>query len=181
MDPNGPFCAAAGSALCGEPVMPSLPPPREYPDAPRVGVGAVVLDGDLVLLVQRGRPPGQGKWSLPGGLLDLGERLEEAVVREVEEECGLRVQVLGLCGVIDRVVPADDAEAEARGPIRYHWVIIDYVAAVVGGTLQAGSDAAQARWLPITELDRYDTTVGISSMIHRAVSLRQAFARHAKG
>ena len=73
-----------------------MPPAREYPDAPRAAVGAVVLDEDRVLLVRRGQPPGLGKWSLPGGLLDLGERLEDAVVREVEEESGLRVQVLGL-------------------------------------------------------------------------------------
>jgi ADP-ribose pyrophosphatase YjhB (NUDIX family) len=159
--------------------MPS--PPREYPDAPRVGVGAVVLDGDRVLLVQRGRPPGQGKWSLPGGLLDLGERLEEAVVREVEEECGLRVRVLGLCGVIDRIVPAEGAGAEGGPPVRYHWVIVDYVAAVTGGMLQAGSDAAQARWVSVAELADYDTTDGLAAMIQRAVSLHQAFARQARG
>jgi ADP-ribose pyrophosphatase YjhB (NUDIX family) len=157
-----------------------IPPPREYPDAPRVGVGAVVLDDDRVLLVQRGRAPSQGKWSLPGGLLDLGERLEDAVVREVEEESGLRVKVLGLCGVLDRIVSADEPESNGRGPIRYHWVIIDYVAAVVGGTLQAGSDAAEARWVPLGELDRYDTTVGLAAMIHRAVSLRHAAIQHAK-
>jgi len=154
------------------------PPPREYPDAPRVGVGAVVLDGDRVLLVQRGRPPGQGRWSLPGGLLDLGERLEEAVAREVEEECGLRVRVLGLCGVIDRIVPGDGGGADAS--IRYHWVIVDYVAAVTGGTLQAGSDAAEARWVALTEIAGYDTTDGLAAMIQRAVSLQQAFARQAK-
>jgi len=154
---------------------------REYPDAPRVGVGAVVLDGDRVLLVQRGRPPGQGRWSLPGGLLDLGERLEEAVAREVEEECGLRVRVLGLCGVIDRIVPGEGADGEGRAPVRYHWVIVDYVAAVMGGTLQAGSDAAEARWVPIAELAGYDTTDGLAAMIHRAVTLQQAFARQARG
>jgi ADP-ribose pyrophosphatase YjhB (NUDIX family) len=159
---------------------PLVPPPREYPDAPRVGVGAVVLDGDRVLLVQRGRAPSQGKWSVPGGLLDLGERLEDAVVREVEEECGLRVQVLGLCGVLDRIVHGDEPDADGRGLVRYHWVIIDYVAAVVGGTLQAGSDAAQARWVPLADLDRYDTTAGLASMIQRAVSLRDAFIQHAK-
>jgi ADP-ribose pyrophosphatase YjhB (NUDIX family) len=155
-------------------------PSREYPDAPRVGVGAVVLDGDRVLLVQRGRPPGQGRWSLPGGLLDLGERLEEAVAREVEEECGLRVRVLGLCGVIDRIV-AGGADGEGPPPVRYHWVIVDYVAAVIGGTLRAGSDAAEARWVPIVELAGYDTTDGLGAMVQRAVSLQQAFARQARG
>jgi 8-oxo-dGTP diphosphatase len=158
-----------------------MPPAREYPDAPRAAVGAVVLDDeDRVLLVRRGQPPGLGKWSLPGGLLDLGERLEDAVVREVEEESGLRVQVLGLCGVIDRVIPGE--HADSGGPaVRYHWVIVDYVAAVVGGELRAGSDAADARFVPLTELGRYETTDGLAAMIQRAVSLRQTFARHAKG
>jgi 8-oxo-dGTP diphosphatase len=139
---------------------------REFPDAPRVGVGAVVLDGERVVLVKRGRPPGQGKWSIPGGLVGLGERLEEAAAREVEEECGLSIRILGLCGVIDRIVRADGTE-----PVRYHWVIIDYVAAVTGGTLSAGSDAAEARWVPLAELDRYDTTEGLAEMISRAASL----------
>ena len=100
--------------------------PREYPDAPRVGVGAVVLEGECVLLVQRGRPPSEGKWSLPGGLVHLGERLEDAVRREVEEECGLAVRVGGVCGVIDRVV-CDPAPGDGSGRVRYHWVIVDYV------------------------------------------------------
>ena len=158
-----------------------IPPRREFPDAPRVGVGAVVLHEDRVLLVCRGRPPGVGKWSLPGGLLDLGERLEEAVAREVEEESGLRVQVLGLCGVIDRVVAAEPPAEDGTALVRYHWVIIDYVAAVVGGELRAGSDAADARWVPLAELGDYDTTDGLAAMIQRAVNLREAFARHAKG
>jgi ADP-ribose pyrophosphatase YjhB (NUDIX family) len=154
---------------------------REYPDAPRAAVGAVVLDEDNVLLVRRGQPPGLGKWSVPGGLLDLGERLEDGVVREVEEESGLRVQVLGLCGVLDRIIPGDRADERGEPVIRYHWVIVDYVAAVVGGTLRAGSDAAEARWVPLADLDRYDMTEGLVAMIKRAVGLRQTFARHAKG
>ncbi|HET8578825.1 MAG TPA: NUDIX hydrolase [Methylomirabilota bacterium] len=143
-----------------------MPVAREFPDAPRVGVGAVVLDGDRVVLVKRGRPPGEGKWSIPGGLVGLGERLEDAAIREVEEECGLRVKILGLCGVIDRIVRADGTE-----PVQYHWVIIDYVAAVTSGALSAGSDAAEARWVPLGELDRYQTTEGLVEMINRASSL----------
>ena len=148
--------------------------PREYPDAPRAGVGAVILDGDQVLLVRRGEPPSQGKWSIPGGLIHLGERLEDAVVREVQEECGLRVRILGLCGVIDRIVPADPSDATSPAPVRYHYIIIDYVAEPAGGRLKAGSDAAEARWVPIAELARYTTTDGLASMIQRAVRLRQA-------
>ncbi|HET7876376.1 MAG TPA: NUDIX hydrolase [Methylomirabilota bacterium] len=148
--------------------------PREYPDAPRAGVGAVVLDGGRVLLVRRGAPPSVGKWSVPGGLIHLGERIEEAVIREVEEETGLRVRVLGLCGVIDRVLPGERPEPDAPPPIRYHYVIIDYVAVPAGGALRAGGDAAEARWVPVAELGRYDTTGGLADMVHRAVSLYEA-------
>ncbi len=144
--------------------VPSVP--REYPDAPRVGVGAVVLDGERVLLVRRGRPPGEGKWSIPGGLVRVGERLEDAAVREVEEECGLRIRILGLCGVVDRVIRADGS-----GAVRYHYVIIDYVAAVASGELRPGSDAAEAGWVRIDELAARDTTSGVVEMVHRAVSL----------
>jgi 8-oxo-dGTP diphosphatase len=148
--------------------------PREYPDAPRAGVGAVVLDEDRVLLVRRGAPPSQGKWSIPGGLIHLGERIEDAVRREVEEECGLRVRLLGVCGVIDRVVPGEEAEPGSAARIRYHYVIIDFVATPIGGKLQAGSDAAEAHWVPLDELGRYETTDGLAAMIHRAVKLRHA-------
>jgi 8-oxo-dGTP diphosphatase len=150
---------------------------REYPDAPRAGVGAVVLDGDRVLLVRRALPPSLGKWSIPGGLIHLGERIEQAVIREVEEECGLRVRLLGLCGVIDRVTLAERTEPDPPGPIRYHYVIIDYVAVATGGSLRAGGDAAEARWVPIGELDRYETTDGLVAMIERAVKLRHAAAQ----
>ena len=145
---------------------------REFPDAPRAAVGAVVLEGDQVLLVRRGAPPSQGKWSIPGGLIHLGERLEEAVVREVMEESALEVRILGLCGVIDRIVPAETPAAAA--PIRYHYVIVDYVATPIGGTLRAGSDAAEARWVSIDDLPSYETTDALLAMIQRAVKLRQA-------
>ncbi|HZV97232.1 MAG TPA: NUDIX hydrolase [Candidatus Nitrosocosmicus sp.] len=152
--------------------------PREYPDAPRVGVGAVVLDGDRVLLVQRGQPPSQGKWSLPGGLVHLGERLEDAVRREVTEECGLSVRVLDVCGVIDRIVRDSTPGVTGSAPrVRYHWVIVDYVAEPAGGVLRAGSDAADARWLPVADVARYDTTDGLADMIHRAVAIRATSER----
>ena len=150
---------------------------REYPDAPRAAVGAVVLDGDQVLLVRRGEPPSQGKWSIPGGLIHLGERIEDAVLREVEEESGVRVRVLGLCGVIDRVIPGEPSGAAGPAPVRYHYIIVDYVATPTGGTLQAGSDAAEARWVPIADLPRYDTTEALAAMIQRAVKIRHARAQ----
>lgn len=147
---------------------------REFPEAPRVGVGAVILDGERVLLARRGRAPGAGKWSIPGGLVHLGERLEEAAVREVEEESGLRVRILGLCGVLDRVVREQDA-------VRYHYVIIDYVAECVGGLLEAGSDAAEVRWVAVGDLGQYDTTEGLIGMVQRALAIQRAMSSQPGG
>ena len=150
---------------------------REYPEAPRAAVGAIVLDADQVLLVRRGEAPSRGRWSVPGGLIHLGERIEDAVAREIKEECGLEIQIIGLCGVIDRVVPGESPQPGGTPPVRYHYIIIDYVAEPVGGTLQAGSDAAEARWVPVADLGHYMTTDGLASMIQRAVKLRQAGAQ----
>jgi mutator protein MutT len=138
---------------------------REYPDYPRVGVGAVVLDGRRVLLVRRGGQPAAGKWSLPGGLVELGETTGEAVRREVEEECGIRVRLVGVAGVLDRV-SHDDA-----GRVRYHWVLVDYVAVPESSGVTAGSDAAEARWVEVDEVERLDTTDGLVDMIRRAVAV----------
>jgi ADP-ribose pyrophosphatase YjhB (NUDIX family) len=144
---------------------------REYPDLPRVGVGAVVLDGDRVLLVQRGGATLPGKWSIPGGMVELGETTREAVCREVAEECGLDIELVDVCGVLDRVIRDDDNR------IRYHWVLVDYLAIARGGALCARDDAADARWVPIDEVDRYDTTDGLMDMIRRAIALRERASR----
>ena len=140
---------------------------REYPDYPRVGVGAVILDGDKVLLVQRGGATLTGKWSVPGGLVELGETTREAVCREIAEECGLEIELVDVCGVLDRVT------RDREGRVRYHWVLVDYLAVARGGTLCAGDDAADARWVPIADVESYDTTDGLMDMIKRAVALRE--------
>jgi 8-oxo-dGTP diphosphatase len=138
---------------------------REYPSHPRVGVGAVILDGRRVLLVKRGCQPSAGKWSLPGGLVDLGETTVEAIAREVAEECGLRIRIAGLAGIVDRVV-RDDA-----GRVRYHYVLVDYLAYPDAGTLVAGSDAADAQWVDVDAVERLDITDGLVDMIRRAQAL----------
>jgi 8-oxo-dGTP diphosphatase len=112
---------------------------REFPLAPLLGVGAVVLDQGRVLLVRRGREPLKGQWSLPGGLLELGESLKAGVVREVLEETGLVVEPVELIELLDRI-----HHHEAR--VRYHYVIADYLCRVTGGTLAAASDADDVRW-----------------------------------
>jgi 8-oxo-dGTP diphosphatase len=138
---------------------------RDYPDHPRVGVGAVVLDEGRVLLVKRGGQPSAGTWSLPGGLVELGETTVEAVKREVAEECGLEIRVDGVAGVVDRVV-RDEA-----GRVRYHYVLVDYLAFPESGTVTAGSDAGDARWVAVDEVARLDITEGLVDMIRRAIVL----------
>jgi len=117
---------------------------REFPLAPLVGVGAVVVDDGRVLLVRRGREPLKGQWSLPGGLLELGESLLKGVAREVLEETGLIVEPVELVELLDRI----HHETER---VRYHYVIADYLCRVTGGTLQAASDADAARWVERAE------------------------------
>jgi mutator protein MutT len=119
---------------------------REYPETPLVGVGAIIIDEDRVALVRRGRPPLQGKWSIPGGALEVGETMRAAAEREVLEETGLVVEVGELLGVFDRVVP-DEA-----GEIRYHYVLIDFLCVLVEGHLRAGDDAEEVAWFAVEEL-----------------------------
>lgn len=139
---------------------------REYPAAPRVGVGAVVLHEGRVLLVRRGRAPALGLWSVPGGLVELGETTVDAARREVEEETGLDVRIAGLVGVLDRVT------RDADGRVRYHWVLVDYLAYPQSNdTITAGSDAAEVRWVTIDEVERLPITDGLADMIKRAAAL----------
>jgi len=117
---------------------------REFPSAPRMGVGAVVVEMDRVLLVRRGNEPMKGHWSLPGGLVELGESLADAVIREVREETGLEIEPLGLVELLDRIYWEEER-------VRYHYVIADYLCRMVGGTLKAASDAAAVRWVERAE------------------------------
>ncbi|HUD75948.1 MAG TPA: NUDIX hydrolase [Terracidiphilus sp.] len=113
---------------------------REFPSAPLVGVGAVIVEAGRVLLVQRGAEPLKGHWSLPGGLVELGEELANAVAREVREETGLVVEPLELIELLDRIYREDER-------VRYHYVIADYLCRVTGGELLAASDADAVRWV----------------------------------
>ena len=138
---------------------------REYPDYPRVGVGAVVLHRGCVLLVRRGGQPSMGKWTLPGGLVELGETTADAVRREIREECGLDIRVAGIAGVVDRVV------RDAEGRVRYHYVLVDYLAYADSDAIAAGSDAAEAQWVDLDRVGQLDITEGLTDMIKRAVAL----------
>jgi ADP-ribose pyrophosphatase YjhB (NUDIX family) len=121
---------------------------REFPQSPLVGVGAVVVHEGRVLLVRRGSEPLKGHWTLPGGVLEVGETLVEGVVREVREETGLVVEPLELVELLDRIHREDGREG---GRVRYHYVIADYLCRVSGGELCAASDADAVRWVERAE------------------------------
>lgn len=125
--------------------------PVEETRRPSPAVAGVIVEDGRILLIQRGREPSSGKWSIPGGHLEWGETLEHAVRREVSEETGLQVEVGKLAGVFD-LMTEDDEGTE------YHYVIVDYFAKRIGGVLTAGDDAADVRWVPIDELPHYELT-----------------------
>ena len=134
---------------------------REYPETPLVGVGAVIVDAGRVALVKRGRPPLAGNWSIPGGLLEVGETLRACAEREVREETGLAVEIGELLGVFDRVVP------DADGYIHYHYVLIDFLCRRISGELCAGDDADEARWFALADL----STLGLAAETEKVIRL----------
>jgi len=122
---------------------------REYPDRPIVGVGAVIVENGRVLLARRGKPPLEGQWSLPGGVVELGETLRAAAEREALEETGLVVEAGEVLEVLDRIIPGQN------GVPQYHYVLIDFLCHRRGGELQAGGDASEAAWAAESELSKY--------------------------
>jgi mutator protein MutT len=139
---------------------------RTFPERPIVGVGAVVVDGDRVLLVKRAHPPLQGEWSLPGGAVELGETLAAAIVREVREETGLAIELGPVVEVVDRV------QHDAAGRVEYHFVIVDYLASCrPGQVLSPQSDAADARWVAAPDLPAYRVSAKAVEVIHKALAL----------
>lgn len=142
---------------------------RQYPTRPIVGVGAVIVDAGRVLLVKRGQPPLAGEWSLPGGGVEVGETLAAGVQREVFEETGLIVSVGPIVEVLDRIHP------DADGRVQFHYVLIDYLCSVVGGSLAPQSDAADARWAREEELEGFRLQPITLEVVTKALALaRQA-------
>ncbi|MFB3777054.1 MAG: NUDIX hydrolase [Bryobacteraceae bacterium] len=136
---------------------------RRYPAQPVVGVGAVVVRRGRVLMVERGRAPMKGYWSLPGGVVKPGERLRDGIRREVKEETGIEVQPLGVGEVFERLL------RDGRGRVEYHYVLIDYLCRAVGGRLRAADDANSARWIPLDDLGRYAVTAGTLEVVRKVV------------
>ncbi len=140
---------------------------RRYPDRPLLGVGAIIFRGDSVLLAQRGREPSYGKWSIPGGLVELGESLHDAIRREVREEVGLDVEVGDLVAALDRVI------YDKTRKIEYHYVLLDFVCEPEDGTLHPSSDVLDCAYVPLDALGGYLMTEGTEKVIRRAFSRSQ--------
>lgn len=132
-----------------------------------MGVGAVVFRGGEVLLVRRGQEPALGSWSLPGGLVELGETLEAAIQRELAEETGLSVTLLGVSAVVERIFP------DPEGRIAYHYVLVDYLCDYLDGELSPGSDITAARFVPVGELAGFDLPQFTADVIRRAWEQKQ--------
>lgn len=141
---------------------------REYPECPLVGVGAVIVREGKVVLVKRGRPPLLGEWSIPGGLLELGETMRTGAEREAREETGLLVRATELLGVFERLVP--DADQRTR----YHYVLVDFLCEVISGELKASGDADDAHWFSPEEIEKLPLPKDTVGVIHAALSRNQA-------
>ena len=138
---------------------------RKYPDRPVVSVGAIILDGDSVLLVKRAQEPLKGAWNLPGGVVELGETLQEALAREVREETGLEVEIGPVVEVLDRLHPGAD------GRLEFHYVIIDYLCRARTSALAHGSDADAVAWVPVAGLEERGVSAKAIEVIRKAAAM----------
>ena len=137
---------------------------RDYPERPIIAVGAVIVDSGRFVLVQRGTAPHKGEWTIPGGMLECGESLREAVIREANEETSLSVQPVVLIEVFERIIRNE------AGQVQFHYVILDYLCRVTNGTLRAGQDAEDARWLLPADLQALQVTEGTIRVLNKAFS-----------
>ncbi len=149
------------------------PDDRRYPKRPLVGVGALIFDRGRILMAQRGKEPLKGWWSLPGGALEIGERLDFAVRREVREETGLEIEPLGVFEIFERIMP------DAEGNTEYHYVLVDYICRVMGGTLRAGDDVCRVEWVKFAALREMRITEGTLAVIEKAV-IEKAFRKRSR-
>jgi 8-oxo-dGTP diphosphatase len=138
---------------------------REYPERPIVGVGGVAISNGRVLLIRRGNPPLEGEWSIPGGTLEVGETLPEAVKRELAEETGIDVRVGELIEVLERIF------LDPGGRTKYHYVILDYLCDLTGGNALAGSDATEVAWTTESELEKYQLNAATTRVIQKAFQM----------
>lgn len=136
-----------------------------------LGVGALIFEGDRILMAERGGEPLKGWWSIPGGLVETGELLEDAVRREVREETGLEIQPLGVLKIFERIM------RDAQGGVEYHYVLIDYVCRITGGTLCAGDDVSRAEWVLRGDLKELRITEGTLAVIEKGFRERRQYEK----
>jgi ADP-ribose pyrophosphatase YjhB (NUDIX family) len=137
---------------------------RESPEKPIAGVAAVIFNGNSVLLVKRRNPPGEGNWGLPGGVVELGEHIKEAVVREVREECGLEVEPVKRLAVFDSITRDDE------GRVKFHYILFEFLCEIVGGILTSATDALDARWVPLERLEDLPISHGTIRFLRRVAA-----------
>lgn len=142
---------------------------RRYPKHPLLGVGALIFQRDRVLMVERGGEPLKGWWSIPGGLVETGESLEDAIRREVREETGLEIRPAGMLQVFERIM------RDSRGTVEYHYVLVDYVCRVRGGALRAGDDVSRAEWVRRPDLKKLQITEGTLAVIEKGFRNRRKY------
>jgi len=149
-----------------------MPSSREYPERPMVGVGGVIIEQGRALLIRRGSEPLLGEWSIPGGMLELGETLEEGVARELREETGLTIRVIELIEVFDRIYVESTAGAKEgkKGP-RFHYVIVDYLCERLAGQAVAGSDVTDVAFASENELGKFNLTETATRILKKAFSM----------
>src|SRR5262245_22840423 len=139
---------------------------REYPARPVPGVGVVAFKDESVLLIQRGKEPRRGEWSIPGGAVEVGESVREAALREFREECGGEIELRELIDVVD-IFSRDE-----NGRVRYHYIVVDYWAEWQAGDPVAGSDVMAARWVPVSALEPYGLPPWTRAVIEKAATMR---------
>ena len=137
---------------------------RDYPDRPLLGVGAVIVRNEQVLVVRRSHPPLQGQWSVPGGLVETGETTREALIREIREETSLIVEPLDLVEVFERILRDGDSR------VQYHFVVIDYLCRIVSGEACPGTDVSEIRWVPLEKLQELGITPETHDVIHKGLN-----------
>lgn len=138
---------------------------REYPDRPLLGAGAVIVSGNEVVLVRRAHPPRLGEWSIPGGLVELGETLRQAAEREALEETNLMVEAGEVLEVFESITP------DAQGKINFHYVVVDFLCRLKSGELRAGADASEAQWASRSKLTELNLSEATLRVIHKAFEL----------
>ncbi|MGH9727374.1 MAG: NUDIX hydrolase [Candidatus Acidiferrales bacterium] len=144
---------------------------REYPERPVIAVGGVVISDARVLLIRRAQPPLEGRWSIPGGLLELGESIARAVARELLEETGVQIRALELIEIYEKVLRLPNQ------PPQYHFVILDYLCELKGGNARAGSDVTDVAWVAENDLERFDLTIAAKRVVKRAFAMSREHHR----